>query len=73
MSPIKDAARETIMQKLASGATTAGGATAMYGGYTAQELIGMAGLVIAIAGFVVNWYYAHQRHKLTKQQNAVGK
>lgn len=67
-NPLKDAAKEAIAQKLATATTTAGGATAMYGGYTAQELIGMGGLAVAIAGFLVNWYYAHKRYKLQQSQ-----
>ncbi len=48
---------------LASKATNYGAVTAVAGGFLADNWIGLAGLIIAFAGFLVNWYYKHQTFK----------
>ncbi|MFS1524738.1 hypothetical protein ACL7TT_11580 [Microbulbifer sp. 2304DJ12-6] len=33
-----------------------------------QNPIGFICALVAIASFVVNWYYSHQRHKMAREQ-----
>lgn len=48
--------------------TTGGGATALIGGLTFNEVMAVAGLIVAIAGFIVNWYYQHKKFKLYEKE-----
>lgn len=46
-----------------------GSATAVYFGYfTVQELAAIVGACVAVAGFVMSWYYKHQHLKLAREQ-----
>jgi hypothetical protein len=56
------------IHKAASAATYVGGGTAFIGGLTANEFAAISGVVIAVAGFVVNWIYKHKHYKLEKQK-----
>lgn len=46
----------------------------MYGGagasglgfWLSNEMIGLIGLLIGLAGFLLNWYYKHKHFKLAK-------
>ncbi|WP_413662499.1 HP1 family phage holin [Microbulbifer sp. CNSA002] len=37
-------------------------------GWLADNWLGLAGVLIAAAGLMVNWYYNHKRLKLQEQQ-----
>ncbi|USD22139.1 holin [Microbulbifer sp. DLAB2-AF] len=64
----QEAAREAMVQKIASATTTVAAGTAVVGGYAAQELLAVGGFLIALSGFIVNWYYNHKRLKLQERQ-----
>lgn len=53
---------------LASKATNVGAATAVGAGFLANNWIGLAGLLIGLAGFLVNWYYKHQTFKKLQEK-----
>lgn len=57
---LKSAAAESTISGLASKATTAGGAMALYGGLAANEWAAFGGLGIAGIGLVLNWIYKHR-------------
>ncbi len=57
---------------LATKATNWGAATAVAGGFLADNWVGVGGLVIALAGFFVNWYYRHKEYKLRRCEIKAG-
>ncbi|BBM00461.1 holin [Microbulbifer sp. GL-2] len=61
---LQDALRE-IADK--AGYMTAIGA-GTFAGWLANNWLGLAGVLIAAVGLVVNWYYNHKRLKLQEQQ-----
>ncbi|WP_444900495.1 holin [Microbulbifer sp. VAAC004] len=61
---LQDALRE-IADK--AGYMTAIGA-GTFAGWLANNWLGLAGVLIAAAGLIVNWYYNHKRLKLQEQQ-----
>lgn len=63
---------ETIegLAKAGNGTTLAGAAVGGIGAFMASNFVGIAGLVIALAGLAVNLYYrakANKRHELEHQ------
>lgn len=54
---------------LASKATNIGAATAIVSGFLAENWVGVCGLLIALAGFLVKWYYLHKEYRW-KQRTA---
>lgn len=44
--------------------TNIGAATAVGASFMANNWIGIAGLSIAVAGFLVNWYFKYKTYKL---------
>lgn len=48
---------------LGSKATYAGAATSLIGWVGVNELVAITGVVVAIGGFAVNWYYKHLANK----------
>lgn len=58
---------DATMAAAGSKATYTGATTTIFGYLTSNEFAVLAGLVLGIAGFVVNWYY---RHKEDKRQQA---
>jgi hypothetical protein len=55
---------------VASKATNLGAATAVGAGFLANNWIGIAGLIVGIAGFAVKWYYEHKTYKLLEKEKA---
>jgi hypothetical protein len=53
----------------ASKVTYGGSAAAMGGWFLSNEFAVLMGLVIGIAGFVVNWYYRHKEYKLKERES----
>lgn len=45
-----------------------GAAVGALGGVSHNALIGWAGVLIALAGLLMNWYYRHLEYKLRKRQ-----
>ncbi|GAB2875797.1 holin [Microbulbifer echini] len=60
----QDALRE--LTDKASYMTAVGAGT--FAGWLADNWLGFAGVLIAAAGLMVNWYYNHKRLKLQEQQ-----
>jgi hypothetical protein len=54
---------ESLINKAASTATYAGSGTAVYFGLTANEIAAFGGLLVAVVGLIVTWYYKHQSFK----------
>jgi hypothetical protein len=52
----------------ASKVTNLGAATAVGAGFLADNWIGLAGLLVGVAGFVVKWYYEHKTFKLIEKE-----
>lgn len=58
----------TLAHKAATTATYGGSASAVYFGMTANEIAAFGGLIIAVIGLAVNWWYKHQHFQLTKKK-----
>ncbi|MEW5251270.1 holin [Microbulbifer sp. 2201CG32-9] len=61
-----------LMRELAEKAghattVTAGAIGSLYSLFT-QNPIGFICALVAVASFVMNWYYSYQRHKLARQR-----
>jgi hypothetical protein len=54
---MKTQAAEVAAGQAGTTMTIGGGSMAVYGGLTSQELIALAGLMVAIAGYLLGWYY----------------
>lgn len=54
---IKDQAAEASIAGIAQKVGLSGGATAAIGGFTANEVAAFGGLLVAIVGLAVQWYY----------------
>ena len=57
----------TIMEKHANLATQAGAYSAVYGGFTANEIAAYGGLLIGLLGLVMNWYYKAKEDRRAEQ------
>lgn len=51
------------MEKNAHVVTQAGAYSAMFGGFTANEIAAYGGLLIGLAGLLMNWYYKAKEDK----------
>jgi hypothetical protein len=56
----------------ASGATYGGAVSAVAFGFTANDLIGLGGLLIGLAGFCLNWYYKRKHYELALASAELG-
>lgn len=60
-----------VVQRVANGATYVGSGSAMYFGYTANEIAAFGGLIVAILGLIIsqcmNWYFKAQHLKLARK------
>lgn len=70
---MKDQAMEIAAASTAASAATkvtyGGSAAAMGGWFLSNEFAVLMGLVIGVAGFVVNWYYRHKEYKLKERES----
>ncbi|WP_299940477.1 holin [uncultured Microbulbifer sp.] len=62
-----DLVRE-LAEKVGHATTVTVGAIGSVYSLFIQNPIGFICALVAIASFVVNWYYSHQRHKMAKAQ-----
>lgn len=46
-----------------------GGFAGGYGFLTSNQFLGLMGLLVAVAGFVVNWYYKREENKRQKLEH----
>lgn len=51
-------------------ATVAGGATLAAGGWSANDLAMLGGLIIAVAGFLLQWKYQRKRDRREEEKRA---
>ena len=56
---------------VASRATNIGAFTAVGAGFIANNWIGLAGLLIGVAGFLVNWYYKRKTYLLFEKRKGI--
>jgi biopolymer transport protein ExbB/TolQ len=54
---------EATIAGVAQKVTVGGGATAVIGGMSANELAALGGLVVAVIGLFVQWYYKRKADK----------
>lgn len=54
---MKDQAAEATVAAIANKVTYAGGTTAFLGGVSANEIAAFGGLLVAVIGLLVQWYY----------------
>lgn len=59
---------ETFAAKAASAATYGGSAGAIFGGINANWVAAIGGIVIGLAGLLLNWYYKHKAYQLAKRK-----
>ena len=48
---------DNIAQQLATPTTLTGAGTGLVGFFASSYFIGLVGVLVALAGFLVNWYY----------------
>ena len=63
MSVDSSAAFDTTMAAIGSKATYTGATTSVLGWIMSSEFGVLVGIVLAIGGFLVNWYYKYKRDK----------
>jgi hypothetical protein len=61
---------EFSVTKVSSVATYAGSSAAVYFGLTANEIAAFGGLIVAIIGVLVTWYYKHQSLQVLRASQA---
>lgn len=59
---------EQIVTAAADKVTVGGAATGALGWLMNNNVLGLVGVLIALAGFLVNWYYKHKHYKLAERQ-----
>ena len=58
-----------VMASIGSGATKTGASGAVLGWLFSQEGLAVLGVVIAVIGLIVNWYYKHQENTRAKLEH----
>ena len=58
-----------VMASIGSGATKTGASGAVLGWLFSQEGLAILGVVIAVIGLAVNWYYKYQDNKRAKLEH----
>lgn len=59
---------DTVVTKTATAATYGGSGTAIFGGINANWVAAVGGVLIGIAGLLVNWYFRYQHLKLAREK-----
>lgn len=67
---MQDSATEATIATVASAATKAGAGTVLFGWLTLNDFALIVGLVIATAGFLVNFHYRRKADKRDEQLHA---
>lgn len=60
---LQDQTFDATMAAAGSKATYTGAGASVYGWFTSNEFAVVAGVTLALAGFLVNWYYRHKEDK----------
>lgn len=58
---------QQLAATVADKAQWGGGVGAFWGWVTSNNVLGVIGVLIALAGFIVNWYYKHKHYKLAEK------
>lgn len=58
---------EQVATAVADKATIGGAGTGFLGWLMENNVLGLLGVLIALAGFLVNWYYKHKHYKLAEK------
>jgi hypothetical protein len=66
MTTPNDTAAGAVLHKAASAATYGGSGAAVVFGMSANEFAAIGGLLIAVIGLLINWWYKHQHLKLAR-------
>lgn len=59
---------EQVATAVADKATLGGAGTGVVGWLMENNVVGVIGVAVALAGFLVNWYYKHKHYKLAEKQ-----
>ncbi len=54
---------QDIISAWSSKVTMVGGGTGLVGFLGSSHFIGLVGLIVAVGGFLVNWYYKHKEDR----------
>lgn len=60
---------EAAIVKASHAATYSGSGAAVYFGLTANEVAAFGGLIVAILGLLVTWYYKHQALQILRDKH----
>ena len=60
---MRDQATYQAVAAVAQKVSAVGGGAALVGGLTANEVAGFGGLLVAIVGVLIQWYYKHKADK----------
>ncbi|SEL11767.1 Bacteriophage holin family HP1 [Roseateles sp. YR242] len=63
---------EAAVAASGSKVTYSGAGAAVAGGLSSNDLVALIGLLIALGGFVVNWYYKRKHYELAERQAGGG-
>ncbi len=63
MTPEQQTAYEAALAAVGSKATYGGAGASVFGWFTSNEFALLVGVVVAVGGFVINWYYKHKEDK----------
>lgn len=63
MTPEQHATVDTTLATIGSKATYTGAGTSVFGWFTSNEFALLVGVIVAVGGFIVNWYYKHKEDK----------
>lgn len=61
---------ETIITDISQKVTYTGAGTGILGFLTSSQFLGLIGVLVALAGFLVNWYYKHKEDLRREQAHA---
>lgn len=62
---------ETVIATSASKATYTGAGASVVGWMVSSEFITLAGLMLGVGGFIVNWYYKHKQDKRLQAEHEI--
>lgn len=62
---MRSEAAEAVAASVGTKATYTGSGVAVFAGLTSHDMIAVLGLGVAVAGFLLNWYYRHRADRRT--------
>ena len=58
-----------LMASIGSGTTKAGAGSAVFGWIVSKEVLAVSGVMIALLGLCINWYYKRQDNKRARLEH----